>query len=304
MSRQKELIPMLPGELLRFEREQAGLSLERVAAIARIRPSILEAIESGQTEDMPSVYLRGYLRSYARALGIDPADVEEQIAQVKGADPRVQSIFDGTSNRSRAEKWLKASSYLAASAVIAALVWQFTHEAVRFSQGDPQLSGAAVTPAGAAESSREAGQQPSRAANTHLNASIASVEVMQRGGSGSESQSVAEEAWSALAGTAETSESDLNTHALTVRTSADSWVEIVDGQGVQLELDLIRAGHERTYSGSGPFEVMFGRASAVELTLDGQPVDLAPFTHDNVARLTLADRQAAVEQPAADPGNR
>jgi len=293
---------MLPGELLRFEREQAGLTLERVAAMARIRPSILAAIEGGQTDDMPSVYLRGYIRSYARALGVDPTDIEEQISQVRGSDPRVQSIFTGKSNRSRAEKWLKASSYLAASAVIAALVWQFTHEAVRFSQGDPQLSGAAVAPAGPAESDPEVSQQPSRAGNTHLSASLATVEVIQRD-SASGSQSVAEEAWSALSSTADMSETDPGTHALTVRTSADSWVEILDGQGVQLELDLIRAGHERSYSGTGPFEVMFGRASAVELTLDGQPVDLTPFTHDNVARLTLADSQATVEQPSAEPAN-
>lgn len=303
MSRQKELIPMLPGELLRFEREQAGLSLERAAAMARIKPSILAAIESGETGDMPSVYLRGYLRNYARALGIDPADIEEQIHQTQGADPRVQSIFIGKSNRSRAEKWLKASSYLAASAVIAALVWQFTHEAVRFSQGDPQLSSAAVAPSGQADSSRDVSQQASRTANTHLSASIASMEVMQRG-SGAGNQSVAEEAWSALSDAAATPQTDPGTQALTVRTSADSWVEILDGEGAQLELDLIRAGNERTYNGTGPFEVMFGRASAVELTLDGQPVDLAPFTQDNVARLTLGDSRAAEEQPAAEAGNR
>ena len=48
----------------------------------------------------------------------------------------------------KTEKWLKASSYLAASALIATLAWQFTHQAVRFSQGDSELTAATVVPAG------------------------------------------------------------------------------------------------------------------------------------------------------------
>jgi cytoskeleton protein RodZ len=71
-----------------------------------------------------------------------------------------------------------------------------------------------------------------------------------------------------------------------------------------LELDLIRAGHERTYSGSGPFQVMLGRASAVELTLDGEPVDLAPHTNGNVARLTLAGELPRDDGVNADSAER
>jgi cytoskeleton protein RodZ len=70
-----------------------------------------------------------------------------------------------------------------------------------------------------------------------------------------------------------------------------------------MELDLIRAGHERAYSGAGPFQVMLGRASAVELTLDGEPVDLVPYTRGNVARLTLAKEPAVDNGQAAESEN-
>ena len=80
-------------------------------------------------------------------------------------------------------------------------------------------------------------------------------------------------------------------------------VEILDGKGAQLELDLIRAGHERAYTGTGPFQVMLGRASAVELTLDGEPVDLSPHTRGNVARLTLGGETAAGTSETADSEN-
>jgi len=303
MSNQKELIPMRPADLLRFEREQAGLTLERAGELSRIKPSVLAAIESGETDDIPSVYLRGYIRNYARALGIDPADIEERMEHVQGIEPKVQSVFSVKSTRGNTEKWLKASSYLAASAVIAALAWQFTHEAVRFSQGDSQLSSTAAAPTESAEPGQDETSPQQRPANTHLNASIASVEVMQqpseRGG-----KAAAEQAWAAIDGQEPATASDPGAHRLTVSTSADSWVEILDGQGAQLELDLIRAGHERAYSGFGPFQLMLGRASAVELTLDGESIDLVPYTRGDVARLTLGGEAAADPSETADPLNR
>jgi cytoskeleton protein RodZ len=303
MKNQKELIPMMPGDLLRFAREQAGLTLEQAARSSRIKPSILSAIESGATSDIPSVYLRGYIRNYARALQVDLADIEEQMPHVHGSEPEVRSVFTVDPGRGRTEKWLKASSYLAASAVIAALAWQFTHEAVRFSQGDSQLTGVAAERAEPAASSADETLSQTRPANTHLNASIASVEVMQqrpeRG-----SQGAGEQAWMAIAGQDDATLPAATTQHLTVTTSADSWVEILDGAGTQLELDLIRAGSQREYDGTGPFQVMLGRASAVQLSLDGESIDLAPHTAGDVARLTLGEAAVAADEQAADSSNR
>jgi cytoskeleton protein RodZ len=243
--------------------------------------------------------LRGYIRNYARALGIDSGEIEAHIEHVRGSEPAIQSVFTVATKRGRTERWLKASSYLAASAVIAALAWQFTHEAVRFSQGDSQLAAATAVQQenGAAQGDVASPQQ--RPANTHLNASIASVEVMQQPGERG-GKVAAEQAWAAIGGQTEAAPAIPGLHRLSVTTSADSWVEIVDGQGVKLELDLIRAGSQRDYSGTGPFRVMVGRASAVGLSLDGEPIDLAPHTRGNVARLTLLDTVAASDgqQPA------
>lgn len=305
MNNQKELIPMLPGDLLRFQREQAGLTLEQASELARIKPSVLAAIESGETTAIPSVYLRGYIRNYARALGVDSAEIEAHMEHVHGAEPGVQSVFTVATNRGRTERWLKASSYLAASAVIAALAWQFTHEAVRFSQGDSDLAAATAVRSESGESRPGETAAPPRSANTHLNASIASVEVMQSRGERSGGKAAAEQAWAAIGGQTEPAAIGPGLHRLVVNTSADSWVEIIDGQGAELELDLIRAGSQREYSGSGPFRVMLGRASAVDLSLDGESIDLAPHTRGNVARLTLLDNIAADSNPQpADSANR
>ena len=228
MSRQKELIPMRPGDLLRYDREQKGMTIELAARHSRIKPSVLEAIESGETGDIPSVYLRGYIRNYARFLNVDLSGIEEQMEHVQGAEPEVRTVFTVNAHRSTTEKWLKASSYLAASALIATLAWQFTHQAVRFSQGDSQLTTATAVPsestgAGVPESTEE-----TRPANTHLNASIASMEMIGQDPELTGS-SPAEQAWAAISGNTEPS-ADISAlrHQLTITTSADTCVEISD----------------------------------------------------------------------------
>ncbi|RPH94503.1 MAG: helix-turn-helix domain-containing protein, partial [Lysobacterales bacterium] len=290
---------------------QAGLTLGRASELSYIKPAVLAAIESGETAAIPSVYLKGYVRNYARFLGVDSASIEQSLQHLRGSEPLVQSVFTVPSARGRTEKWLKASSYLAATAVIAALVWQFTHEAVRFSQRDSELASTAAAPTEVTDQVASESPAEKRPAKSHLNASIASMELIERhqelGG-----KAVAEQAWAAIGGQADGDEPQADPHLdagaepqagsrrLAITTSADTWVEIHDGEGDQLELDLIRAGSEREYRGSGPFRVMIGRASAVVLSLDGEAVDLGPHTRGNVARLTLGEEAQAGDEPTAE----
>lgn len=269
MTSQKELIPMRPGDILRYEREQKGMTLESAAAQSRIRLSVLQSIESSETGDIPSVYLRGYIRNYAQFLGVEAEDLEDHMQNVQGSEPEVRTVFTAGSSHSNSEKWLKASSYLVASVLIAALAWQFTHQAVRISQGEPQ-----VRPASTVDS------------ESHVSASIASVEVLKNANEPT-GGAAAEQALAAIGEQSAAATLAAGQHLLAVSASADTWIEIFDADGAQLEMDLVRAGTQRDYTGSGPFRVMIGRASAVQLALDGMPVDLGPHTRGNVARMTL-----------------
>jgi len=60
------------GERLRHAREQAGLTLSDVAARTKIQRWILEDIERDDLSRVPGgVFVRGYLTSFARVVGID-----------------------------------------------------------------------------------------------------------------------------------------------------------------------------------------------------------------------------------------
>tara|TARA_R110002072_G_scaffold299394_1_gene474816 strand:+ start:7024 stop:8040 length:1017 start_codon:yes stop_codon:yes gene_type:complete len=58
----------------------------------------------------------------------------------------------------------------------------------------------------------------------------------------------------------------------------ECWVEIEDGDGDAIYGDLNRSGDELVVSGVAPFEVLFGKAPAVTLEFNGEPIDLAPHT--------------------------
>ena len=64
---------MTIGAVLAERRGERGLSIEQVASATRIRAEHLRALESDEPERLPApVYAKGYLRTYALYLGLDP----------------------------------------------------------------------------------------------------------------------------------------------------------------------------------------------------------------------------------------
>ena len=72
------------SERLKKGRISKRLSLEEVERELYIRRSYLEALEGGNYDRIPSeVYLKGFLRNYARFLGISPDEATAQYEQEK-----------------------------------------------------------------------------------------------------------------------------------------------------------------------------------------------------------------------------
>ncbi len=67
------------GETLRSAREAQGRTIEEASAATRIKPSYLEALEAELFEELGgNVYAKGFIRSYAGYLGLDPAPLLQQ----------------------------------------------------------------------------------------------------------------------------------------------------------------------------------------------------------------------------------
>jgi cytoskeleton protein RodZ len=77
------------GAELRAARERLGWALPDVAAMLRMRPSFLEALEAGQLAQLPgNVYALGFVRSYASSLGLDAEEVARRFRDEAGEIPR------------------------------------------------------------------------------------------------------------------------------------------------------------------------------------------------------------------------
>ncbi len=59
------------AEGLKRAREEAGITLERVAAKTRIDKKFLEAIERGDIDFLPELYVKAFIKQYAKVLGLD-----------------------------------------------------------------------------------------------------------------------------------------------------------------------------------------------------------------------------------------
>jgi cytoskeleton protein RodZ len=66
-----------------------------------------------------------------------------------------------------------------------------------------------------------------------------------------------------------------------------SWVEVREAGGAIVLSTTGYAGGTQSASGRLPLDVVVGNASAVTVTYQGQPFDIAPFTSKNIAKFTL-----------------
>jgi hypothetical protein len=82
------------GETFRAAREAKGVTLNQAEAVTRVRGKYLRAVEEADWGSLPDpLYVKGFLRSYARYLGLDPLSVIAQydrLASVPRTKPEVR----------------------------------------------------------------------------------------------------------------------------------------------------------------------------------------------------------------------
>lgn len=294
--------PGFPGHLLRQAREEHGLSQKEAARDLHLTSKIINAIEEDDFELIPSfVFARGYIRSYARHVGLDGqalvAEFDAAYGVPNNSAKPMSTIRKGGQQSKPGDTWVKLISIVFVIGLLAASIvwWQSQNGSQMLSQ---VASVAVETPAGetvvedidaddanldllllATNDSEVDATVP--AAEQTLESEVAASEPVD--------DAAVEVAKEQVSKVADVVVLLPNQAQLVMVFDKDCWVEVKDGNGKMILSDLYSAGDTIEQVVTAPIEVLLGRSSGVAtMTFDGQAIDLKPHTRKDIARLTLS----------------
>lgn len=297
-----------PGDILMAAREAQGLTLEQLAAVLKVTPAKLQALEQGRLDQLPDAsFARALAQTMCRALKIDPAPVLAGLPAARIAplaserEPLNQPfkearmgahLFDRSQGGADGAQWLRAKWLAPLSLLLAAAVIYLMPESVEVPgwwQAVTEVAAPSSAPA-AAEPASEVLFVPAPVETPESAPITASAPA-----------SAASEAQTASSGVADavavlpapqpqsqpqtSAASDAGVVAL--MAVEDAWIEVTDGDGVKRLSRLVRAGETLSMGGVAPWSLKIGNAGGVKVSLRGEPIELAAFTRNNVARLEL-----------------
>ncbi|MDO9003828.1 MAG: helix-turn-helix domain-containing protein [Aquabacterium sp.] len=288
------------GDLLREARQAQNLEIDALASMIKVSPAKLEALESGRHDQLPDAnFTRALAMTVCRSLKIDPAPVLAALpaAQAIPLSPQKPALnqpfkesrganlsFD--SGESFDLKALLKPQWLAPIVLLlASLVVYFMPASVQW----PQWAGPSQQPATidtvAAPASVPEAPVPSIDA-------VSAPAVVPSQADAAASSAAPEPAASQVAVVAPVALAasspvvGAGEGPLVLKSSRPAWVEIRDGRGVLLSRHL-KVGETVELTGIPPFKLHLGNSSALDVIYQGQPVELASHTRNNVARLEL-----------------
>jgi cytoskeleton protein RodZ len=302
-----------PGAVLKKARERAGLSLDQVAQQLKLAPRQVKALEDEDFGQLPGrTFARGFVRNYARLLNLDSDHLLAQLPDATLAPALASPLLHSTGTtigevpttrvvRPAATRWLIPLVLVACIVGAGAYEW-YRSGMTLTKRAEPAAPTAAVQPtkmpAGIAQTelpnplsgAPAADQAP---AENRTPASIAPSPTAAAGPSASGQPSTAPATTSAAAVAPVVAEAPASSAVaeppapLVLTYRGPSWTDVRDSRGQVLLTRLVPAGSEQQIRGTAPFDVTIGNARAVTLVYRGKQIDLARYTHQNIARLRL-----------------
>lgn len=291
------------GVMLAAARETAALSVDEVAAKLRRSPKQIRALEAEDFANLPDpTSVRGFIRNYAKLLGMDA----EPLIQVYGARlPELdsQSISLHSENIRIAGGDAKVWQPYLLAALLVGLALGGWLAFMEYQAQQPAAPVSAVPPA-TEQVTEEAVQEPVVPEQV---IPPMPVDPAAAGVAGEQTTPATQPATPpvmespvpvaadpATGVTATPATPTVTTPApavsgarMEMRFSQEVWISVLDRDGKEVFNKTKPAGSQDLLEGTPPFQIIIGNAAGVSLTYNGKPVDLAPHTKANVARLTL-----------------
>lgn len=307
------------GAQLRQLREARGETTSDVAHSLKLTSRQIEAMEAGRLDLLPgAAFARGFLRNYARYLGVDAATVlaafEAEVApRAVELAPVSNAVGVMPSGGGRSVQ-IPAGLIAGALLLVVLVGWYFdwfrmpaeTAEVAEnvvepATQAVPSVTSVAAAPQGQVSESALAasGVVPSlpvaAPATPAADATTATAPPPSAGlpPVPAAATAVPPEAPAAQAVVPPVAASPAAAPAaegvehIVFRFEGESWIEVRDARGSIVYSGVNGAGSSRTVQGKPPFALVVGNARQVSLDYRGKPYDMKPHVRVSVARFTL-----------------
>ncbi|HHX8279681.1 TPA: cytoskeleton protein RodZ [Vibrio diabolicus] len=298
------------GTLLKNKRESLGMSQKQVADRLRLRVSVIEDIENNRFESQQvATFTRGYLRSYAKFVGLDEKMVLTALEQTADVQPQEQEIeMQSFSRKTKDEKhnsrimlltWVIG---LVIIGISAAWWWQnqqensLTKEVTDSSVEAPKPTAQELADIDLMTAEELIASTPEDVVSTS-NDVVETSEVPVEQGSDpllAETENTTSVDSEEPVAVIETAEEELPAPVvpegmtlLTMKFKADCWIQVKDTNGKTLVSGTHKPGQDVELTGKAPFKVILGAPEGVTMTFASEPVDLSGYTSGKVARFTL-----------------
>jgi cytoskeleton protein RodZ len=311
------------GATLRAAREARGWTTNDVAGRLRLMARQIEAIENEDFAKLGHpVFARGFVRNYAKLLGMEPDELLGQMTRVRIAPPQeeVESVPFAPAEGFWKSPWVWIAAAVAVVVIaipVGLYLWlsggEEEHAAPAVEQAVPPpppppapvLETPPAAPAEAAPAAPEAGKPSSAPA-------AAAPAAAQPPAAPAPAPQVAMPAPAAAvparapaplppppaatppavpppvpAKPVVAPAVPAQSGAVRLQFDEAAWVQVRDSTGRTMHSGLSPAGTMLDLSGKAPFYLVVGNAAHVRVSYKGQPVDIRPFIDVTVARFTL-----------------
>jgi len=262
------------GQTLKSGREAAGVSLEQLAEKLKLSVLQLQHLENDEHHLLgPATFVKGYAKCYCREFNLDSVAVmalfPESQETIKKSN--MQSFSKRTEKEAHDSRLMLVSYIILAIAIGSSALWWW--------QNSTPLNQQTVTKPLIDLSVNDITQPEPQRVNTDEAESI-QPELEYK--APEQPTQVLEEP---VTEPAQQEQNGLST--VVMLFNEDSWVEIHDGEGEKVAFGVKKAGYEMTVTGTPPFSVVLGKHQVVEITLNGEAIDISNFPKNRLAKFNL-----------------
>ncbi len=282
------------GEKLKLEREKRKISLEQISSSTKIGTRMLQALEEDKFNQLPGgIFNKGFVRAYARVVGLDEEQTVGEYLQASGDAPLVRNEPGGHEALSQEDRARESQQNVhrleaisdsparplpwglfAALLLVVALAlsfWSHRQRERARESAHPTPIAATAPSSGGGPTAGEAGATSSLSSNSA--ADTAPTTSSLKTSLSTDSRTPPQPAPTVAPKTSPNSTATLpGEFTVVIQVREESWISI-SADGKTTASELLEAGSERTVRGRKEIIVKTGNAGGVTFRFNGNKLD-------------------------------